>query len=270
MTDPLVSAIIPVGPGVCRRDAPGFAWLQEAIASALHQAAPAPFAGRPREDWIEIIVAVEQAGGNDLALLDRLPVKIVASAAGAPGPSRNFAASIARGDWLAFLDADDLWDEGKTARQLAAVAEAEAACPVTGVVSVVYGNARTIDAAGHGLKPAMAWAGPAGCLATLIAENRIPLSTAMIRREAFNRVGGFDPANKIGAEDYELWLAVAAAGGRFLYVPESLASFRIHPAQLSSDSGRMAAGVAFALRSAWLRSLTHEEKGPAGAGKAYF
>jgi glycosyltransferase involved in cell wall biosynthesis len=255
VTDPLVSVIIPVGPGVCRRDSPGFAWLQEAIQSAVHQAAPPPFAGRPLEDWLEILVAIETAGGNDVELLERFPVTIVTESAGALGPARNVAAMFAKGDWLAFLDSDDRWDADKTARQLAAVVGAEVEA---GDVAVVYSNLRVIDAAGRQFEDRMSWVGPVCGLADLIQANRVPIPAAMIRREWFNRVGGFDPANRVGAEDYELWLTVAAAGGRFLYTPESLGDYRAHGGQLSADRVAMAQAVSWVLRRTWLRTLSKQ------------
>jgi hypothetical protein len=251
---PLVSVIIPVGPGVCRQDVPAFWWLQQAIATALGQTAPAEAASRPRENWLQILVALEIGGGNNAELLAGLPVEVVAVSAGALGPARNAAIGFARGDWLAFLDADDRWDPHKTASQLAAVAEAERD-PGTGPVSIVYSNARTVNAAGQQLGPGLDWVRPVQGLADLIAANRIPLPTVMIRREVFHRAEGFDPRNRIGAEDYGLWLCVAAAGGRFLYVPESLASYRVHANQLTADGSRTIKGVAIALRLAWLRSL---------------
>jgi hypothetical protein len=258
MTAPLVSVIIPVGPGVCRQYSPGFGWLREAIASALGQTLPLRPGWPLGPDFFQIIVAVETGGGNDMGLLGGLPVEVVSSTAGAPGPTRNVAIALARGKWLAFLDADDLWSPDKTARQLAAVATAERLYPTAGVVAVVYSNARTIDAEGGELEPFMRWPGPVGCLAALVAGNRVPFSTAMIRRDVFERVGGFNAEMAI-AEDYELWLRVAAARERFCYVPEALASYRVHPGQASADPLRMAQGVTQALRYAWLRSLRSAE-----------
>jgi hypothetical protein len=253
MDAPLVSVIIPIGPLAGQ----GGAWMKSAIDSAISQVAPADGSGHPIKNWLEVIVCVEDWPQNlpvirDMERVAGLRVKQV-SVRG-PAAVRNAAAAGARGWWLAFLDADDLWSNYKTNIQVAAAVAAEKRYPTAGCVSVVYSNARVIGDDGAEQQPRMPWPAPVGNLAALVEANRIPLSTAMIRRDVFNRVSGFNEEMSV-AEDYDLWLRVAAAGGRFCYVPDSLASYRVHPCQASADPLRMAQGVTQALRNAWLRSL---------------
>ncbi|MCX5675393.1 MAG: glycosyltransferase [Planctomycetota bacterium] len=247
---PLVSVIMPAFKSE--------RWIREAVDSARAQTPPAQAGIPAQDDWLEIIVCDDgspQAVGLLLADLLGYPSLILLRTERNRGISaaRNTAARCAMGRWLAFLDPDDLWLALKTASQLAEVWRAEA--QGGGPVAVVYSNASAIDADGKVLIPAMEWPGPVRDVADLVVENRVPCCTAMVLRAAFDGVGGFDEANVLGTMDYQLWLSLAVAGGRFLYVPEVLASYRVHAGQETSRPDRMLAGTAYALRRAWLGSL---------------
>ena len=52
---------------------------------------------------------------------------------------------------------------------------------------------------------------------------------AMIRRPVLSELGGYDEYFGLrGWEDYDLWLRVAAAGGRAEFVPEFIGTYRVH------------------------------------------
>jgi glycosyltransferase involved in cell wall biosynthesis len=108
LTEPTVTAAIPV------RD--GEAYLAEAIESVLAQ-------GRPCDQVVVVDNgssdrSAEIAGGFAPA------VEVVHEPRPGIGAARNAAVRAARGEFVAFLDADDLWEPEKTALQLAAL-EAE-------------------------------------------------------------------------------------------------------------------------------------------------
>ncbi len=116
-----------------------------------------------------------------------------------PASARNYGVRVSRSPWIAFLDADDSWLPHKMERQLALAGEPRA--------GLLHGCAR------DGLPPLpreldfdMLW-----------RRNRICTSMAVVRREAFVSLGGFDASPQlIGAEDYHLWLRIAHAGWRVL------------------------------------------------------
>lgn len=103
MAEPLITAAIPVHDGE--------AYLAEAIESVLAQTVPC---GQ--------LVVVDNASSDRSAEIARgyERVELVSEPQLGIGPARNAALAAARGDYLAFLDADDLWVPDKTARQLAA------------------------------------------------------------------------------------------------------------------------------------------------------
>ncbi|HKT82313.1 MAG TPA: glycosyltransferase [Solirubrobacterales bacterium] len=104
MAEPTVTAAIPV------RD--GEAYLAEAIESVLAQSRPCD----------QIVVVDNDSTDRSAAIAAGYgpPVEVVAEPRPGVGPARNAAFAAARGDFFAFLDADDLWEPGKIELQLAA------------------------------------------------------------------------------------------------------------------------------------------------------
>lgn len=91
-------------------------WLRECIDSVLSQTI------KP----VEIIVVNDGSTDKSLELLknnyDRL-VKILNQENRGAAAARNFAAKVAKGEWLAFLDSDDTWDREKLERQLRVISQ---------------------------------------------------------------------------------------------------------------------------------------------------
>jgi glycosyltransferase involved in cell wall biosynthesis len=131
------------------------------------------------------------------------------------GLARNHAAAQATGEWLAFLDVDDLWEPRKLEQQLAAAASPR--------VGLIYGYTEmliTDDAAKTALAKAAAihrnlhtgytrGSLPSGKIfKALMAQNFVPLSSLCVRRAVFERVGGFRLDLRL-AEDFDLLLKVA-------------------------------------------------------------
>lgn len=104
MAEPAVTAAIPVRNGE--------AYLGEAIESVLGQSRPC-----------EQVIVVDNGSTDRSAEIARgfgPAVEVVFEPREGIGAARNAALRAARGDYVAFLDADDLWDPAKTALQLAA------------------------------------------------------------------------------------------------------------------------------------------------------
>lgn len=104
MAEPLVTAAIPV------RD--GEAYLAEAIESVLAQSRPC--------DQLVVVDNGSRDRSAEIAAGFGAAVELLSEPRAGIGVARNAALRAARGDYLAFLDADDLWEPEKTALQLAA------------------------------------------------------------------------------------------------------------------------------------------------------
>jgi glycosyltransferase involved in cell wall biosynthesis len=151
---------------------------------------------------------------------------------GGAAKARNTAIAVASGEFLAFLDGDDLWEPTFLAEQLAILRQAPD-------VVLVWADSRPFGV-GAGTATLMTQQPPVPeCTLTAVLLGRcvVVTSTAVARRDAVLAVGGFDDGLRLG-EDYEMWLKLAAHG-RVHYNPAILGRRRLHPASLSAVPSRM-------------------------------
>jgi len=132
--------------------------------------------------------------------------------------ARNRGFGVATGEFIGFLDDDDLWLPNKLAVQV----EYLRTHPAVGFVSCpmrVQGPHGRIE----GMRPTHPFV---NSFEALLIHNRIQSTTPLVRRCWFERVGGFDPA-RARAADYDLWLRLARVVA-FASTTEPLAVYRIH------------------------------------------
>lgn len=180
----------------------------------------------------EIVVVDDGSPESPAPLLERYAerVRLLRQENQGPGAARNLGAAATRAPYLAFLDADDAWLPLRLERTLAAL-EADAGAALS------YGDAHDWDGTRLLGRRHEKCPPPPGAptLEDLVRRNFIPLLTTLVRREAFDRVGGFDPDRRLMAvEDYDLWLRLLPLG-RALLVPEPLALYRRAAGSLGSN-----------------------------------
>ena len=124
-----------------------------------------------------------------------------------PGPNRNAGAKLAHGTWLAFVD-DDCVPEPDWLQRLAAKAEAG--------VDVVEGAIHS-----PGLPDSPFWTAPEN-----LVGNAGWTANLCVRRETFERLGGFDPDMNEVAEDVEFHLRSQREGCRWVFAADAVV---IHP-----------------------------------------
>ncbi|WP_224407356.1 glycosyltransferase [Afifella sp. IM 167] len=168
-----------------------------------------------------------------------------------PSAARNAGIAAAKAGIVLFLDADDKVLPGRFDLELDQMrAEPE--------VAVTFGNWIVEGEPGdylarYGLPPAperfRELDNPFGRLMT--AGCCVPTSTVAVRKTWLERVGGF-PEDRRYAEDYAVWLKIAAAGGRFAYSSRALAWYRKGAASSLTRSSHTHAGLVLTLREALL------------------
>lgn len=139
--------------------------------------------------------------------------------------AKNLGIRLGRGEFVAFLDADDAWEPTKLEKQLAVFA----ANPEAGVV---FCRRTLIDENDNPLPARPAPPPPTGrVLDKMFVQNFVCFSSAVVRRDVFSHVGAFDPQWDL-AIDFDLWLRVARHHA-FDFVDEALVRYRTGHGNLS-------------------------------------
>jgi glycosyltransferase involved in cell wall biosynthesis len=154
-------------------------------------------------------------------------IRAFRQANGGVSTARNRAIREAKGDLIAFLDADDEWLPAKTEKQVAYLNEHPD-------IALLYAGIIHLDRDGREA-PHRPHGGGEDTYAHLFQANRIPTSSVMVRRAALDRSGLFEPALRV-TQDYDLWLRIAA-DHRYAGLQERLVRYRFEGG-LSADHER--------------------------------
>ena len=184
----------------------------------------------------EVVIVIDDGSSDGTARIAESHGAIVISNVTARGPSaaRNAGVAASSTELVAFLDADDEWTPEHTEQTVAALTR-------HGVIFSAA-SATQIGAASGRVPTADIGVDPVDLRDALVFENPIVQSGVVIRRDAFDGVGGYDESMRF-AEDYDLWNRVAEVG---LFCPVSIASVRrrIHDDQLTTRfTPKMLAGA---------------------------
>ena len=187
-------------------------WLQETIQSVLAQTASA----------FEVLVVDDGSTDDSASLAESFgqPVRVIRQPNQGESVARNRGIEEAVGDWIAFVDADDVWLPTKLAEQVNALARSpeDVACVHTGFY--LFG--------GRNFKPAVpAWSQKREfTFRDLILKPIVNTSTAMVRRENSLRF----PTWTRAGEDM-IYFAELAERGSLVYLPDHLVGYRCHEKQ---------------------------------------
>lgn len=255
MTDssatPLVSVIIPAY-NVS-------AFIADAVRSALEQTV---------QDH-EVIVVND--GSRDTAELEtalgpfRNRITYLVQENRGPSATRNLGIRSARGQYIAMLDADDMWLPYYLEDQLGRAAADPAA-------DVLYGDAEIFGDVPQAGRRFMEFSPSDGevTFESLVTQRCNVMISALVRRSMLERVGMFDESLR-SSEDFELWLRVAHAGGRFNYTRRVLARYRKRSGSLTSDPAWMCRHIVAVLDKCMSgMDLSESERRVASEQRAHF
>ncbi len=203
-------------------------YIAEAIQSVLNQDYPN----------IELIVIDDGSvdGSAEFAESFGPRVRVIRQANAGVAAARNRGLAEARGELIAFLDADDVWLPGKLSVQVAYLNQN----PDTAVVYGIFTRWHAKPDGSFDPPPAPAVENPqnplvlahSGWIYTeLLLGSIVHVITAMIRRDVAERLGGFDESLPTG-EDYDFWLRMSW-DFRADKLNRVLAYYRIHATSIT-------------------------------------
>ncbi|MGB9407533.1 MAG: glycosyltransferase family A protein [Terracidiphilus sp.] len=174
----------------------------------------------------EVIVVDDGSTDNTAALAAELGATVIHRPNGGPAAARNTGIQNASSEWIALLDADDMWAPEKLERQVACIQ------PDT---VLIYTGIRFFD--DNGVRAESRGIDVISAKKMLRYRNPISLSTVLVRREAVLQDGGFHNGIS-GCEDWEMWHRLQWLG-QFEAVADPLTDYYVYPKSLSANPGKM-------------------------------
>lgn len=214
-------------------------WIAETLQSVLAQAYD--------HALLDLIIVNDRSSDNSVAVAERtlqdstIRYELLDVRFGDPSLTRNVGWQQAKGEWIQFLDADDLLHPDKIAYQAACL-------PGLGPqVAVVYSEWQRIAQPPDG-----GWVPYAGIVSPKLSDpvidlltdgNFMQLGSQLYRRSWLAKVDGFT-AQRYPVEDVNLYLRIAMAGGEFCHVPaeKPLSFYRQLDGSISRNAARFYKG----------------------------
>jgi len=219
MTLPKVSVVVPVFNGE--------RFIGEALASLW------------REQNVEAEIIVADDGSTDgsvgmvKALAEQDPrIRLIIGEHRGVSATRNIGVRAATGEYITFLDCDDICPPGRIARQVLKLAS-------HGTIAAVVGETLWFEALTPDLNPVPGTRHMRGLCVTL--------HSALFRHSVFETYGLFDEKLK-SCEDLDFFLRLSEGGARFLIETEIASLYRRHPGNMTKNSQQLQKATVAALQ----------------------
>ena len=190
-------------------------FIAEAVESVLAQTVPV----------FEIIVVDDGSSDNTEEVIKQLgdKVKYIRQKNGGVGLARNTGVKNSSGEFIAFLDADDIWLPQKIERQIELFQTDAEIGLITTAMREFYIREKTLQIYAEGKN---GWCAENLLLLEPVAVG--PGSTTLVKREVFEKIGGFDENKELHpSEDWEFCYRVAREF-KLAFLPEVLVEYRNH------------------------------------------
>jgi glycosyltransferase involved in cell wall biosynthesis len=215
--NPLISVVIP-----CFNDGN---YLPETISKLSLQT---------NQSFEIIIVNDGSTDSNTLQVLDQLAeqpnITVLHKENGRMSSARNHGVNHAKGKYIAALDADDYFDPSFFAKAVAILEQEPTTAVVTSYIKY-FGNKTGIS------KPR------GGNAFNFLFSNQCP-ACAMVRKDIWDKVGGYDESMKLGYEDWEFYIRITKLNMEVHLIPECLLFYRqTEKSTLKNDTHPNRAGI---------------------------
>lgn len=205
-------------------------YIEESIQSVLNQT---------HQNW-ELLIVNDGSTDNTQIIAESYAakdprVKLINQVNSRLGAARNKGIQNALGDWIAFLDSDDLWTSLKLEKQMLVSKEFPD-------VDMIYTDGWVFhDGNFNNLIPYSTITGKYTSENMYVLEyetNYIPVLSAIVKKDMVNKVG-FQEEIIQCCEDWDYWLRMAINGATFYGINEKLFYYRRHDSNMSSNSVTM-------------------------------
>ncbi|OZC37242.1 hypothetical protein B9Q17_03740 [Marinobacter vinifirmus] len=144
--------------------------------------------------------------------------------------ARNVGVRSSNGEWIAFLDADDIWDENKLERQFSKMNDEGNSWSYTDTRFVGGVNSGRLDSE-------FTKKHTGSVFNELLTNNFISTSTVLLKKSKFHNAGGFDTTLP-AIEDWELWVRISSKNA-VSYVDQPLTTYRVHKKSTSRNTRKV-------------------------------
>lgn len=231
---PLISVIIPVYNGTKT--------IRATIASVLEQSL-AEF---------ELLILNDGSTDNTLEIVSSIAdprIQVFSYPNAGSNPTRNRGISLAQGEYLSFIDADDIWTSDKLEAQLHALQTHPQA-------GVAYSWTDCVDEQGNFLRQGAHATVTGNVLANFLLTDCIGSgSNVLVRKQALIAAGEFDETLP-NAQDWDMWLRLAARYP-FVCVPKVQIFYRVSANSLSTNVQRMEAASLRVIERSFAQAPAH-------------
>ncbi len=224
MNHPRVSIVMPVYNGAC--------FIAEALASVQSE---------PGID-LEIIVVDDGSTDETTRVVSSISerdqrIRLLQCEHRGVSPTRNVGVTAATGEYVTFLDSDDLCPPGRIARQAKKLADRPDA-------AAVIGETLLFEELAENFQPA-----PGTRHLQILT---VTLHSALFRRDVFDKLGLFDETLAF-SEDFDFFLRLAEAEAPLVIETEIASLYRRHPASMTTNTNAVKAGMLVALQRSLAR-----------------
>jgi glycosyltransferase involved in cell wall biosynthesis len=221
---PRVSIVMPVYNGAC--------FIAEALASVQSE---------PGID-LEIIVVDDGSTDETTRVVSSISerdqrIRLLQCEHRGVSPTRNVGVTAATGEYVTFLDSDDLCPPGRIARQAKKLADRPDA-------AAVIGETLLFEELAENFQPA-----PGTRHLQILT---VTLHSALFRRDVFDKLGLFDETLAF-SEDFDFFLRLAEAEAPLVIETEIASLYRRHPASMTTNTNAVKAGMLVALQRSLAR-----------------